>query len=252
MNAIEGMIIAGCAPNAVLDDARQVTLETVEVPVGVAVISNGAFSLGSFKTSNLKKVVLPEGVKEIRECAFYYCADLSQAVLPASLEVIGESAFSGCGFTDLVIPRGVKRIEKRAYAFCKKLVNVELPDTLEFLGEGAFLEDFRLKRVYIPASVKVIEADAFAKACQVFNNDQMEIFCEGEVPDGWVDIDEIRDVEHTVTDYDSPRNFHTSSGSFDFHRYTTKERVIISWNPDKYKVHTNVSRERFREICKAE
>ncbi len=63
----------------------------------------------------VKKVVIPEGVTEIREYAFYCCRSL----------------------TSITIPEGVTKIEAELFKGIP-LENVELPETLTEVGEEAF------------------------------------------------------------------------------------------------------------------
>lgn len=52
------------------------------------------FALAGEKT--LKGVVLPDGIEEIGEMAFYHCSGLSEINIPASVETIGVKAFDYC------------------------------------------------------------------------------------------------------------------------------------------------------------
>jgi len=77
---------------------------------------------GSFYSCNmLKEVVVPDTVKTIEYCAFYYTA-LNAIDLPSSLKTIGESAFVGCSsLTEITIPSGVTSIGNRAFSDCTNL-----------------------------------------------------------------------------------------------------------------------------------
>ena len=81
-----------------------------ELPV--TIISSSAF-LGN---KTLKKVVVPEGVKEIGAGAFQSCSALTDVVLPEGLETIGDSAFESSNVTNINIPSTVKLIGKHAFS----------------------------------------------------------------------------------------------------------------------------------------
>lgn len=74
---------------------------------------------------NLETVIIPEGVKSIREYAFYDCERLSNIELPVSLESIGESAFYRCvSLKEISIPRNVKEIDRKAFFNCFSLKDI--------------------------------------------------------------------------------------------------------------------------------
>lgn len=71
--------------------------------------------------SNIKKVVMSEGITHIGEMAFAYCdAAAKTIVLPQSLESIGREAFLSCDTTRdvLVIPENVTKIGIKAFYSC--------------------------------------------------------------------------------------------------------------------------------------
>ena len=66
---------------------------------------------------NLQQIILPEGLLEIKDNAFYGCYSLGNVSLPTTLKSIGEYAFYGCaGITEVVIPSNVNFIGKYAYS----------------------------------------------------------------------------------------------------------------------------------------
>ena len=84
--------------------------ELGELPV--VSIGEAAF-LGN---ETLKKVVVPEGITEIKAGAFQSCSSLTDVVLPEGLETIGDSAFENSNLTNINIPSTVKRIGKHAFS----------------------------------------------------------------------------------------------------------------------------------------
>ncbi len=60
----------------------------------------------------VKDLIIPNGVTEIKRDAFNGCSALSSITLPESVLSIGESAFSGCtGVTKLIVPKNVQDIK---------------------------------------------------------------------------------------------------------------------------------------------
>lgn len=81
-------------------------LETVNIPSSVTNIESGAF-LGT----NLKKVVIPYGIKAISSYTFDSCKKLTDVVIPETIATIGSYAFYGCSsMTSIKIPSSVKEI----------------------------------------------------------------------------------------------------------------------------------------------
>ena len=104
---------------------------------------------------------IPAGVTRIDNKAFSNCKDLESIVIPESVELICDYAFSGSGLTGIVIPGSVKCIQA-AFANCQKLSSVEIQDGVTYIGGDAFWGCSSLKSIMIPASVKQIGEDAFA------------------------------------------------------------------------------------------
>ena len=61
------------------------------------------------------KIVIPEGVEEIRPRAFQNIFTLQEVVLPESLKIIGDEAFGETGIKKITIPAGVERIGYAAF-----------------------------------------------------------------------------------------------------------------------------------------
>lgn len=146
----------------------------------------------AFINTGLKKVVLPDTVKDIGANAFRDCQDLTEAVIPVSYEFLGTNAFSrnvdiiftqaegyavygGAVFSDdmtvlikapfmaegtYIVPDTVTEIA--GCAFESTMVStVILPEGLEKIGTNAFFGDIDLVTVDIPGSVTEIGENAF-------------------------------------------------------------------------------------------
>lgn len=94
--------------------------------------------------------------------AFEGCAALRRVILPESLRQIGEMAFSGCSHLRLLtIPGGVQRVGTLAFAKCSQLERVRIEPGVVQLGPSCFSKCAALKRVEMPASVTLIGGGAF-------------------------------------------------------------------------------------------
>ena len=94
--------------------------------------------------------------------AFEGCAALRRVILPESLRQIGEMAFSGCSHLRLLtVPGGVQRVGTLAFAKCSQLERVRIEPGVVQLGPSCFSKCAALKRVEMPASVTQIGGGAF-------------------------------------------------------------------------------------------
>jgi hypothetical protein len=147
----------------------------------------------------IKDLVIPENVAEIKDYAFSGCAELTSVTIPPSVTSIGESAFSGCDklekvnisdmsawyntsfdgvyanplrcahhlylngeeVKDLVIPKNIIAIPGWAFQGCSEISSVSIPSTVFFIGGGAFADCTGLTSVNIPLSVASIEYETF-------------------------------------------------------------------------------------------
>lgn len=86
-----------------------------------SVLSIGEYAFRSV----VQSVVIPEGVRELEQYAFYARSNCKSVELPNSLEVIGKSAFVNCtNLTKIVLPNKLCRLENYAFGGCAKLSEV--------------------------------------------------------------------------------------------------------------------------------
>ena len=79
--------------------------------------------------TDITKVTIENGVTNIGDYAFYYCAYLTDVSISNSVTSIGESAFESClKLTSITIPDSVTSIDTWAFYDCKSLSTINLPD----------------------------------------------------------------------------------------------------------------------------
>ena len=114
-----------------------------------------------------------DGVEYIETCAFEKCA-LTDVILPSTLRVIKNSAFTECeNLFRVHIPAGVTAIEGGAFRGCKRLQNL----TVDSLNNNYIVVDSALysinmdtllshplahDTVRVPSTVKIVAVDAFS------------------------------------------------------------------------------------------
>lgn len=134
-------------------------IQEVILPDGLIEIGDGAF----YNCKQLSSVIIPETVKIISQNAFAGCMSLTNIQLPESIEVIGFGAFARTGISTLKFPSNLKKAEVPADLFraCPNFTGVTLPRTFQSIGVGAFSECPRLKSIIIPEGIREIKGAAF-------------------------------------------------------------------------------------------
>jgi hypothetical protein len=113
------------------------------IPGSVTTIAADTFS----SCQGLKRVVLKEGIKEIRQQAFWHCSLLESVTLPASLQTIDYKAFAKCySLTELTLPEGLTAIYSQAFAE-SALVSISIPQNLHDISSLIFYGCLNLKTV---------------------------------------------------------------------------------------------------------
>ena len=106
-----------------------------------------------YKT-NIKQVIIQEGVTNIGENAFSGCTNLIEVTLPNGLTDIGESAFSNCSsLVSINIPNGVTSISYYAFQNCTALKSIVIPDSVTVLRGWLFYNCTSLMSVTLPKNV---------------------------------------------------------------------------------------------------
>jgi len=147
--------------------------------------------------SNLKEIVIPQGITSIENSAFQGCSSLTTINIPETVDAIGPNVFHDCSslekvnITDiaawcnisfnnlsanpiryarklylnnqvidnLVIPASVTKINAMAFYYCDSLISVrtEINSNLEIIEDFAFAYCANLKAIMLPASLKTIK-----------------------------------------------------------------------------------------------
>lgn len=110
----------------------------------------------------IRKAVIGNGVTSIGAWAFADCSQLTETVLPSSLEAIHTQAFTECwNLKTINFPSGLSNIEAYAFQYAG-LTEINLPESLDSLPYRVFFGCSNLTSVFIPANITYISGGAFS------------------------------------------------------------------------------------------
>ena len=116
------------------------------IPEGVTNINNYAF----YDYDKLTSVTIPNSVKSIGSCAFYNCDGLTSVTIPDSVTSIGDFAFYSCSsLTSVTVPNSVKSIGNEAFAGCDSLKSVTIGNSATSIGVRAFYGCYSLASITV-------------------------------------------------------------------------------------------------------
>ncbi|MBE5886123.1 MAG: hypothetical protein E7284_06930 [Lachnospiraceae bacterium] len=122
---------------------------------------------GEYQNSNIKKVVVNEGITHIGNAAFRDFTELTSISIPNTVKSIGNGSVSYCSkLESLVIPDSVTSIGKEAFDYNRMLTSVTIGNSVESIGAYAFSNvgwdagtNFTIT---LPKSVTYIDSRAFS------------------------------------------------------------------------------------------
>lgn len=170
VNEIGRAILAGCTKLKTLTIpyvGKTISAEGEEAKLGYffgtssyngteAVTQNGTTY---YIPTALVKVVVTKAVK-IGDFAFYGMKNLTEIVLPDTVETIGTSAFVSCSKLERMTLNNVTVIGSSAFQGCTSLKAVTFGNKLKTIGAAAFAST-KLQTVDLPSTVAEIGANAF-------------------------------------------------------------------------------------------
>ncbi len=111
----------------------------------------------------IRNIEIGDGITSIGEYAFLDCSHVEEVTLPASLDWIRSSAFSGCTALKKTNVNAVNMTEIDDYAFrdCTALEAFDMPDSVCILGRGAFENCTSLRYMNLPNGLSSLEPEVF-------------------------------------------------------------------------------------------
>ena len=142
---------------------------------------------GDQETVEIPKTVKGKKVTEICRLAFFNNDTLVEAVIPDSVWIIGEQAFSGCdNLTRINIPPAVSRIPNNTFSYCKNLREIIFSEGLYDISEEAFRGCTSLEEIKFPSTLEILRMESFKDCAKL---EKIEFGCGLKT----IEIDAFRD-----------------------------------------------------------
>ena len=169
------ILVDGVLLSANQNLALQTTDGVVTLPERVTEIGQGAFS----GVEGLKEIIIPRTVKVIQQDAFSYNAEIEKVTIQSKvgengeiigLERIGNSAFKGCSsLKEVTMPDSVIEIVEMAFRECTNLEKVQLSNNITSIASQTFLNCYELTTINMPNSLISIVAQVFSNCYKLDN-----------------------------------------------------------------------------------
>ncbi|MBP5622587.1 MAG: leucine-rich repeat protein [Thermoguttaceae bacterium] len=141
---------------------KQAFPEVYEAKDGMLYADGGKKLIRLLRNYPSNEVVIPESVEVIAEGAFSCCFSITSVVIPESVTSIEPFAFHFCtSLKSITIPKGIITLNNGSFAGCWDLETVALPENLKKIENGVFICCPSLKNVILPKSVTLMNEAAF-------------------------------------------------------------------------------------------
>ncbi len=137
-------------------DRASVTVPSTYNGLPVKGIGHSAFSA----KSNVSEIILPDSIEFIEDYAFIGTYSLTSIDLPENLKKIGANAFSYSGLTEVTIPDSVTYVENSAFSY-SSLETVTIGASLDVIDNDVFNSCANLKTINFGPKVYYISTGAF-------------------------------------------------------------------------------------------
>lgn len=121
-------------------------------------ISGGVYS----DIQGLRKIVLPEGLRDVGPDTFKNCRSLEEIEFSDGIERLGLRIFDGCtSLKTVILPSTLRTIDAFSFEGCSSLQSIDFPDGLERIEQGAFKGCEGLQSISLPENFDTISQEAF-------------------------------------------------------------------------------------------
>lgn len=117
---------------------------------------------------DLERIVIGDKVRRLPRGLYTGNTNVTEVILPQSVEVLDPYVFSGCSNLEYVrLSDNLTTISESAFSSCRSLANIHWPANLKEIGNSAFSDCSGLKSVSLPEGVEVVESFAFSRCSGV-------------------------------------------------------------------------------------
>jgi len=148
---MEGIRITGYTGSA-----RAITIPADIEGIPVKEIGNNAFA-----NRNITSVVIPGSVTIIGENAFSGSRQLTSVIMHDNIVQIGDFAFRGTGITQIDLPSKITIINRGLFFECTSLTSIVIPEGVTIIGMDAFNTCSALTSITLPSTIISIRNSAF-------------------------------------------------------------------------------------------
>ena len=134
----------------------------VVIPEGVTEIGEKAFY-----GSNITSIKLPDSLVKIDAYGMAGCNTLKEVVVPKNVTELGKNAFSTAGLKTIEIPEGITTLNDRTFYMNKSLESVKLPKSITSIGNYVFKGCTSLKTIEIPENVTSMGQEVFTNCTSI-------------------------------------------------------------------------------------
>lgn len=133
-------------------------VRNVIIPNGITEIKEEAFDGRTY----LKTITIPDSVTRIGRWAFFRCLSLQSITIPDSVTSIEHGVLDSCSsLQSITISNSVTNIGDSAFYGCSSLQSITIPDSVTNIGESAFNGCSSIRSIVIPDNVTNIGEGAF-------------------------------------------------------------------------------------------
>jgi hypothetical protein len=134
---------------------------------------------------NMTDIVIPESVEKIEAYAFFRCSGLTNLVIPDSVKRVNSYAFHSCtSLKNITFSKKMKSIEEYSFNNCTALTDITIPDNITKIKFCAFYGCSGLTSVTIPKTV----VDVSGLDNQDNRNVTYKVIGLRERPETWLSI----------------------------------------------------------------
>ena len=105
---------------------------------------------------------IPDDVVEIGGNVLEDCDNIESIVIPDSVKIIHEGAFSGSKIKMIKIGKGVASLPDSCFGGCESLEEIDIPDHISSIGGGCFCKCSKIKTIKIGKSMTSLPDSCFS------------------------------------------------------------------------------------------